>query len=215
VTLAEPSAGELLTLPAFAEPHAHLDKAFLAETVPNPTNDLLGAIVAMDAARSGITVADTVRRAERAVLMMVRNGTTAIRTHADVTVPGGLVAMEALVEVRRLVAAIADVQVVALTGFPSLGPAGAEVRALLGEAIAIGADVVGGCPHLETDVGAANEQFLEIAAAAGLPLDLHVDETLDPAKATRWTPPGCWSPGRVAPCRGSTGEEPRAIVIRM
>ena len=33
-----------LVLPAFAEPHAHLDKAFLAERIENPTGDLMGAI---------------------------------------------------------------------------------------------------------------------------------------------------------------------------
>ena len=37
-----------LLLPAFAEPHAHLDKAFLAERVDNPTGDLMGAILAME-----------------------------------------------------------------------------------------------------------------------------------------------------------------------
>ena len=41
-----------LLLPAFAEPHAHLDKAFLAERVPNPTGDLMGAILAMERARA-------------------------------------------------------------------------------------------------------------------------------------------------------------------
>ena len=53
-----------LLLPAFAEPHAHLDKAFLAERVDNPTGDLLGAILAMERARDSITLADTIERAE-------------------------------------------------------------------------------------------------------------------------------------------------------
>ena len=38
--------GQLL-LPTLAEPHAHLDKAFLAERIPNPSGDLLGAIHAV------------------------------------------------------------------------------------------------------------------------------------------------------------------------
>ena len=41
-----------LVLPAMAEAHAHLDKAFLAETVPNPTGDLMGAIANIEAARA-------------------------------------------------------------------------------------------------------------------------------------------------------------------
>ena len=31
-------------LPSFVEPHAHLDKAFLADRVHNPAGDLMGAI---------------------------------------------------------------------------------------------------------------------------------------------------------------------------
>ena len=76
-----------LLLPAFAEPHAHLDKAFLAERVENPTGDLLGAILAMDAARETITLDDTIERAERAARLLAANGCTAIRTHVDL-MPG-------------------------------------------------------------------------------------------------------------------------------
>ena len=47
-----------LLLPAFAEPHSHLDKAFLAERVENRTGDLMGAILAMEAARDSITVSE-------------------------------------------------------------------------------------------------------------------------------------------------------------
>ena len=52
-------AAHQLVLPAMAEAHAHLDKAFLAETVPNPTGDLMGAIINIEAARDRITEADT------------------------------------------------------------------------------------------------------------------------------------------------------------
>ena len=41
-----------LLLPAAVEPHAHLDKAFLAERLTNERGDLLGAIDAMVAARA-------------------------------------------------------------------------------------------------------------------------------------------------------------------
>ncbi|MFT3854246.1 MAG: amidohydrolase family protein [Ilumatobacteraceae bacterium] len=169
-----------VTVPAFAEPHAHLDKAFLAERIPNPTGDLLGAILAMNAARDTITVADTAERAERAARLLASNGCTAIRTHADVTEGNGLISVEALVDVRERLRDLVDIQIVALTGRPSLGEPGADVRALLAEAIAMGVDLVGGAPHLEDDVHAANEQLLAIAADAGLGVDLHTDETLDP-----------------------------------
>jgi cytosine deaminase len=171
-----------LLLPAMAEAHAHLDKAFLSETVPNPTGDLMGAILAMEAHRGQITEHDTCTRAERAARIIAHNGATAIRTHADLTAANGLSSVRALLEVKRLLQDLVHVEVYALCGWPSIGPEGAEQRALLRDAIALGVDGIGGCPHLETDPIAANESFLSLAADAGLPLDLHTDETLDPGR---------------------------------
>lgn len=175
------AADGYLVLPAFAEPHAHLDKAFLAERVENPTGDLLGAIMAMELARDSITLADTIERAERAARLLAANGCTAIRTHVDLTPAARLTSVEALIEVRHRLRHLVDIQVTALCAWPSIGPEGADQRALLREAIAMGIDVIGGCPHLETDPIAANDGFLALAAEAGLPLDLHTDETLNPA----------------------------------
>ena len=172
-----------LLLPAAVEPHAHLDKAFLAERVENRTGDLMGAIDAMISLSGKITFDDIVERAERAARLMAANGYTAVRTHADTVDHDGLRNVEALVDVRRRVADVIDVEIVALTGTPVVGPAGATHRALLRDALAIGADLVGGCPHLEGGhaVEAATDVFFEIAAEAGVGMDLHTDETLDPA----------------------------------
>jgi len=169
-----------LLLPAFAEPHAHLDKAFLAELVPNPTGDLMGAIRAMDELGGRIEVDDIVARAGRAVRLLVANGVTAIRTHVDLIEANGMRSLDALLEVRDRVRELVTIQICGLTGWPSVGAEGAAQRAQLTMAIERGIDLVGGCPHLERDPSAANAQFLDIAADAGLPLDLHTDETLDP-----------------------------------
>jgi cytosine/creatinine deaminase len=174
-------AGHLL-LPAALEPHAHLDKALLAERVENRTGDLLGAIDAMIAVSGRITFDDIVERAERAARLMAANGYVAVRTHADTLEHNGTQSVEALVEVRRRVADVIDVEIVALTGFPVVGAAGAVHRELLREALAAGADLVGGCPHLEAGgaIEAATDVLLEIASEAGVGVDLHTDETLDP-----------------------------------
>ena len=174
-----------LLLPAAVEPHAHLDKAFLAERVENPTGDLIGAIRAMQASRHLIDVPDTIERAERAARLMSSNGFTAVRSHADTTVEHGLRSIEALDEVRRRVADVIDVEIVALAGWPVTGSAGASTRALLIDALAAGADLVGGCPHLEALTGdgsieEATDILLGIAHDHGKAVDLHTDETLDP-----------------------------------
>ena len=175
------AAGRLV-LPAMAEAHAHLDKAFLAEIVPNPTGDLMGAITSIEAHRHLITEADTARRAERAARLIAANGATAIRTHADLTLDNHLTSVSALLAVREALQPVVRIEVFALAGGPTIGPEGAEQRALLREAVAMGIDGIGGCPHLEPDPVAANDVFLELAAEAGLPVDLHTDETLDPAR---------------------------------
>lgn len=173
-------------LPAATEPHAHLDKAFLAEVVANPSGTLIGAIEAMRVNRHRLTVAETVERAERAARLMAANGYTAVRTHADVTIEHGLTSIEALTTVRDRVADVIDVEIVALCGWPITDAPGADQRALLRAALDGGADVVGGCPHLETVAGdgtiaSATEILLDIASEYRRPVDLHTDETLDPA----------------------------------
>lgn len=177
-------ADRRLALPAMAEAHAHLDKAYLSETVPNPTGDLMGAIVNMEAHRHLITRADTEARAERAARRLAANGATAIRTHADVTEGNGLDSVQALLAVRDRLRHLVHIEVFALCGWPVVGSAGAAQRSLLADAIALGVDGVGGCPHLEDDETAAVDFFLQCAADAGLPLDLHTDEHLDPARST-------------------------------
>lgn len=174
--------GGALLLPGLTEPHAHLDKAFLAEVIPNPTGDLIGAIEAIQAGRHLITLEDTIERARRAIDLLVANGTTAIRTHADVTVGNGMMSVEALAAVAAERAAVADIQIVALVGSPVVGAAGSDNRALLREALGAGAGLLGGCPHLEDDVAEATRVLLEIAGEAGVGVDLHTDETLDPRK---------------------------------
>jgi cytosine deaminase len=120
-------------------------------------------------------------RATEAVRRSVRNGITAIRTHADLHEHHGLRSVEALLEVKHRVADVADLQVACLVGWPLLGSDGAAHRALLAAAIAAGIDVVGGCPHLDENPIDTMAALLDAAGEAGLPVDLHTDETLNPA----------------------------------
>ena len=170
--------GGLLTT-SLAEPHAHLDKAFLSERIANPTGDLMGAINAMESGRDLITVDDTISRAERAVRLMVSNGVTAIRTHADVTQWNSLDSIEALTEVRNRTRDIVEMQIVALLGWPLSGDLGQANLALGKKAIKLGADILGGCPHLDSDPVGSNIALLQLATELGCPLDLHTDEHTD------------------------------------
>jgi cytosine deaminase len=163
---------------SFVEPHAHLDKAFLADRISNPDGDLMGAIRGLEEVRTTITHKDIVERATRAVKLMSQNGVTSIRTHADTTLSGGLSSVVALLEVKRNCAHFMDIQVAMLLEWPVTGTAGKERQTLAREAVAAGVDVIGGCPHLDPDSRGAVEFLLALAIDAHLPLDLHADENM-------------------------------------
>ena len=174
----------MLLLGGLAEPHAHLDKALSAETVVNATGDLIGAIEAWHGARGGISAENIMARALRAVEILVEAGCTAIRSHTDVGADIGARGIDALCEVRRLCRRLVDLQLVALVGVPLTGPEGAGNRRALTAAIDAGADLVGGAPALDPRPARCVAVCLEAATDAGLGVDLHVDETLDPQVRT-------------------------------
>jgi cytosine deaminase len=140
----------------------------------------MGAIQAMESSRHLVDRADIEARAERAARIMADHGYVAVRTHVDATPEEGTRSVEALAAVKRRLVDVIDVEIVALAGFPVVGAAGASSRAVLVDALAAGADLVGGCPHLDDDSAAATEVYLAIASTAGRGVDLHTDETLDP-----------------------------------
>ena len=171
-----------LVLPAPVEPHAHLDKALTADRIPNPKGDLLGAIQAWIANLGTLNVDEIAERAKRAAIELVMSGTTAIRTHVNVDPGLGTDAVEALIRVRDDLAAFCDIQIVALCGTPLTADAGREYRAIFRDALLTDRHVfVGGCPHLDPSPLEASNICFEMAMQFGRPIDLHTDETLDPA----------------------------------
>lgn len=173
-------AGYVL-VPAAAETHAHLDKALLAGRVPNPSGDLAGAIKAIRAAYPSMTSQDITDRAKQAIRLAVASGYTAVRTHCDCGPIMGTRSVEALIAIRDSLRDVVDIQVVALAEPGLTGPRGRPNRDILAAALALGADLVGGCPSIDDDPPGAVAELLAIARDCGRGLDLHVDETLDPS----------------------------------
>lgn len=176
-----------LVLTGFVEPHAHLDKALTADVVPNPRGDLMGAIEAwVEAENRGVFDLDSMtERAVAALSRLVANGVTAVRTHVNVGAsdPDHL-HLRAVQAARRRLAASIDVQIVALMHSPLAGREGEANRQALESALEVGVDLIGGCPHLEVDGPGMIAVVCETARRAGVGLDLHVDETLDPSMVT-------------------------------
>ena len=173
--------GGQLVVPAFCDPHAHLDKALTADIISNERGDLEGAIRAWQSHYGDRTEEEIYQRSRKVLRMALVNGTLSIRTHVDVGANAGLVAVDALCRLREELSGLIDLQIVALVATPISGQEGKENRKSLQKAIERGVDVVGGCPHLDSDPEKAIAVAMDAALEAQLPLDLHMDETLDPA----------------------------------
>lgn len=170
--------GGMLTVGAFAEPHAHLDKALTADQVYNPTGDLHGAVDAWLEVRQHHTVAGIAERATAAIERSIAHGVTAVRSHVDVGPGIETRAVEALVGVRAALGSAVDLQLSTL-GLPYSGddPIGRE---FVLDSIDLGADGIGGVPNFEAEPDTMLQWVLDVAEATGSFVDLHVDETLEP-----------------------------------
>ncbi|CAN5480745.1 amidohydrolase family protein [soil metagenome] len=164
--------GGWLLVAAPAEPHAHLDKALSFDAIQPPLGDLGSAIASWVGYAPSLSVASIVERARTQALAMLANGTTAIRTHADVQPGAGTRGVEALVQLRDELAGLIDLQIVA---FPNWRADDDEIVA----ALDLGVDLLGGAPHHAGDPRAEVERLVAFADKYGLGLDLHTDERLD------------------------------------
>ncbi|SDE97416.1 cytosine deaminase [Phytopseudomonas seleniipraecipitans] len=174
-------AASNLVVPPFVEPHIHLDATLTAgEPAWNMSGTLFEGIERWAERKALVTHEDTKTRARKTIDMLVDHGIQHVRTHVDVTDPS-LAALKAMVEVREETRHLIDLQIVA---FPQEGiESYANGRALMEQAVALGADVVGGIPHFENtrDQGVSSIKFLmDLAERTGCLVDVHCDETDDP-----------------------------------
>ncbi|EKY3233252.1 cytosine deaminase [Cronobacter malonaticus] len=180
-----PNEGDLdaqggLVIPPLVEPHIHLDATLTAgEPEWNMSGTLFEGIERWGQRKATITHEDTKRRAHATIGMLRDHGIQHVRTHVDVTDPT-LAALKAMLEVKNEARGLIDLQIVA---FPQEGiesfPQG---RALMEQAVEMGADVVGGIPHFENtrEQGVSSVKFLmELAERTGCLVDVHCDETDD------------------------------------
>ena len=174
-------AGGWLLSPPFVDAHFHLDST-LSYGLPrvNASGTLLEGIALWGELKPQLTHEAVVERALRYCDWAVAQGLLAIRSHVDVCDPR-LLAVDALLEVQRRVAPYLDLQLVAFPQDGVLRVPGALDN--LVRALDRGVQVVGGIPHFERTMGEGAESvriLCELAAARGLPVDLHCDESDDP-----------------------------------
>jgi len=177
----EIDASGYLVSPPFVDAHFHMDATLsLGQPRLNQSGTLLEGIALWGELKPHLTVEAIKERALKYCDLAVARGLLAIRSHVDICDPR-LLAVDALLEVKKEVAPYLDLQLVA---FPQDGylrdPAAAK---LLESALDRGVDVIGGIPHFERtmeDGKKSVEILCRIAAERGLRVDMHCDESDDP-----------------------------------
>lgn len=172
--------GQRLVVPGFVDSHIHLDKSCILDRC-SAEGTLADAIAEVARLKRDFDEDDIYARAEATLTKAILQGTTRIRTHAEVDPRIGLRSFHALSRLKRDYAFAVDIEICVFPQEGLTNDPGAE--ALLIEACEAGADLIGGCPYTDTDPQAQIDRIFDIAVRFGLDIDFHLDFDLDP----RWT----------------------------
>lgn len=169
--------GRLLA-PGLVDCHIHLDKAEILDRVTISAGTLPEAVRETAAAKAAFTEEDVYARAARVVEAAIGHGTMAIRSFVEVDPRAGLRSFAALKAIRRDYAHLIDIQLCAfaqegLTNEP-------ETETLLRQALADGADLVGGCTYTDPAPQAHVARIFDLGEAFGVDVDFHTDFDLNP-----------------------------------
>ena len=174
-------ATDKLVSPSHVDSHFHLDATLtLGQPRFNESGTLLEGIQLWDELKPHLTIELIKKRARKLCHWAIANGCLAIRSHVDIS-DDRLLAVEALLELRKEMRGWIDIQLVA---FPQNGYLRYKNSIKnLGRALKKGVDVIGGIPHFERTMneGSLSIKLLcELAAEKDLLVDMHCDESDDP-----------------------------------
>jgi cytosine deaminase len=174
-------ATDRLVSPGHVDSHFHLDATLtLGQPRFNESGTLLEGIQLWDELKPHLTIEHIKTRARKLCYWAIANGCLAIRSHVDIS-DDRLLAVEALLELRKEMRDWIDIQLVA---FPQNGYLRYKNSIKnLDRALKKGVDVVGGIPHFERTMseGSLSIKLLcELAAEKDLLVDMHCDESDDP-----------------------------------
>ena len=143
-----------LVSPGFMDVHMHLDKALTLERYdwsrrPRDMPSRQAALEASNELKRHFTVEDVRERAIRTAEMCIANGTTTLRTHAEVDPVVGLTGIQGVLAAREACRGWIDIQVdcYGIAGFHDVP----EEEELLRKGLEMGADLVGGVPEADSD----------------------------------------------------------------
>jgi cytosine/creatinine deaminase len=175
--------------PTLVDVHAHLDKGHIVDRTPNPTGDFMGARDATQADRAAFWRRPDLRRRMNFGLRCAEaHGVAAIRTHLDSYDGQGPETWAVFAEMREAFAGRVDLQAVALVTLDVYAtPYATTLADLVAETGGLMGGVTRAMGRLHEDELADLENLLDrlftLARERDLDVDLHVDESGDPAGA--------------------------------
>ena len=172
----------LLALPGLIDGHVHLDKTLTGlPWMPHPAGPERASRIEAER-RLRAALPPPAGRASSLVRQAVAAGATAFRSHADIGPDIGVRHVEALLEVKAAFAHAADFQIVAFPQYGVLAAPGAYE--LMDEAMALGADLVGGIDPIgqDGDLDGQLDLLFRLAGKHGAGVDIHIH---DPGEAGR------------------------------
>lgn len=162
-----------VVIPGLVESHIHLDKALIASRKPNKSGTLKEAIEVTAELKPTFTKEDIYERASKVLNMIIPNGVTTIRTHAEFDPAQGFTGFEVIMKLKEEFKHLVDIQVVA---FPQEGIFKAPgTETMMYEAMEMGADVVGGIPYNDAPAIDHIDLIFDIAKRFDKDIDLHQD----------------------------------------
>lgn len=160
-------------IPGLIDSHIHLDKALIADRLPNKSGTLMEAIEVTGKLKPTFTKEDIETRVRKALMMLIKNGTTHIRTHSEFDPSQGFTGFETVMKFKNEFKDLIDIQVVA---FPQEGIFKAPgTEEMMYQAMEMGADVVGAIPYNDFPAKEHIDLVFEIAKKYNKPLDFHQD----------------------------------------
>ncbi|MDR9760533.1 cytosine deaminase [Rhizobium redzepovicii] len=169
--------------PCFTDMHTHLDKGHIWPRNANPDGTFTGALDAVRTDREAYwSAADVGKRMEFSLRSAYAHGTSLIRTHLDSLAPQHRISFELFAEMREAWKDRVALQAVAL--FPMENMVDAAYFADLVAVVREKGGLIGGVTRMNPDLDSQLDVLFRAAADNGLDVDLHVDESDDPAAET-------------------------------
>ena len=169
-----------IVLPAFVDLHTHLDKGHIWPRKQNPDGTWIGALRAVLEDREANWASDDVeRRMDFSLRCAYAHGTAAIRTHLDMAPPQHEISWDVFEAMRERWAGRIELQAAGLMG-PDTILDDSALRAVATRTKAAGG-ILGGSTAVHTENPTIMRRLVEVAGELGRDIDLHTDESPDPA----------------------------------